>query len=415
VVILDFIGNYKKANNIRKHLSKGQKEQKNEQTGRVEKIIYEYSPNCEVHFDAEVEQILDRQDSQEREITKEDLIAAYYTLAEKLEHKPTPEEINTEGEFKISKYLSVFGSWIKFLREIGEFTEASYHFPQGLHLGHLLFVVKTILSNNLKNTHLDDNYVKLRGGFAEGRVGTFQRQTKFKLQGLMELGLILDDRELEEFKLEFTPKGKKFAELLNPLLNRLDLTFKDKDGDIPSWEMNLSTQHFNNQFFDFIKDKPIIRQFVENTFLNMHAVNLMLNYLYRIERKATINKSDIYESFFKAPFVKIYCDQNGIEVATDEGAKHRCPYLLNILESIGIITQSRNDITIQRFIASKQTLQLKSKETEIELEKRIEKFATFAQSKKIDFSEEEISMLKENFGKEFLTNKYFLTNFEIVK
>ena len=82
----------------------------------------------------------------------------------------------------------MFGSWVRFLREIGEFTEASYHFPQGVHLGHIMYILKTLLDGNLKRTHLDEKYIRLRGNLGEDRLGAFQRQTKYKLQGLMELG-----------------------------------------------------------------------------------------------------------------------------------------------------------------------------------------------------------------------------------
>ena len=191
VVILDFIGNYKRANNIRKFLATGSKEEKNPVTGRVEKVVYEYSPKCEVVFDTEVEVILENQDKQEREITKEDLIDAYYAVSEQLERKPTQEEINSQGEFRVSKYINTFGSWVKFLRDIGEFTEASYHFPQGTHLGHILYILSTLYSGRVDGTHLDQRFIKIRGGLsADERLGSFQRQTKYKLQAMMELGLI---------------------------------------------------------------------------------------------------------------------------------------------------------------------------------------------------------------------------------
>ena len=77
------------------------------------------------------------------------MVGAYYNLSELLQRKPTQGDINQHGEFKISKYLSVFKSWVKFLREIGQFTEASYHFPQGLHLGHLLYIIKVVNSGQL--------------------------------------------------------------------------------------------------------------------------------------------------------------------------------------------------------------------------------------------------------------------------
>ncbi len=120
---------------------------------------------------------------------------------------------------------------VKFLREIGEFTEASYHFPQGLHLGHIFYILKTILGGRLKDTHLDNQYIRIRGNLGEDRLGRFQRQTKYKLQGLMEMGLIIDDRKISadiEYDLKLTPKGKQFAELLKPVFKKLDFHLKTK-------------------------------------------------------------------------------------------------------------------------------------------------------------------------------------------
>lgn len=413
VVILDFISNYEKAGKIREYLAKGKDEQKNAK-GRIEKVVYEYSPKCEVHFDAAVEQILDNQDRAAREITKEDLIDAYYTLAETLGHKPTQQEINDQGEFKIAKYLSVFGSWVRFLREIGEFTEASYHFPQGVHLGHIMYILKTLLDGNLKRTHLDEKYIRLRGNLGEDRLGAFQRQTKYKLQALMELGLIVDDRKIGadiDYQLKLTPKGKQFAEALKPVLKNLDLSFKKKEGNVPSWEMNTYPSEFNQALKTFINKNTAGGTFIAATLLEMHAVGLMLNYLYRVERKKSITKRSIYDGFFKASFVATYCDQNGIETATVSGAEHRCPFLLNILESLGIIEQETSSIELQQFILSKQTIQLKPKETEKEVFDRI----GLIEKSPAKLSAEDTSLLKEAFGKDFLTKNYFLTNFKIIK
>lgn len=415
VIILDFIGNYKKANKIRYYLSKKSKEKRNPTTGRIEKIIYEYAPECEVRFDEEVEEILDRQDRDERGISKEDLLDAHYALAEKLGRKPTQEDINRDGEFKVSRYLSAYGSWVKFLREIGEFTEASYHYPQGLHLGHMLFALKIIGENKRKNTHFDDKYVKLRGNLDSGRVGTFQRQTKYKLQGIMEMGLIVDNRNYgpdEEYPLELTPEGKNLYEILKPLIQKIDLSFSKEKAEVPSWNMKLKPQEFNIQIWNFIKEDK--KEDIQKLFLNTHAVSQMLNYLYRIERKKVISKSVIYSGFFKAPFVKMYCDQNGIDVATKEGTKHRCPFLINILEAIGVLTQTRNEVTLNKFLICKQTMQLQPKESEGIISKRIENISNYLlkKLKKLDSNEE--SLLKETFGKTFLTDEFYLKNYEIL-
>jgi len=418
VVILDFIGNYKKANKIREYLSKKSKEQKNEKTGRIEKIIYDYTPNCEVIFDDDVEEILDKQDSSERGVSKEDLLDAYYTLAEKLERKPTQENINSEGEFRVSAYVSKYGSWIKFLREIGEFTEASYHYPQGLHLGHLLFALKIIGENKRKGTHFDDKYIKLRGNLDSGRLGAFQRQTKYKLQGLMEMGIVVDDRNYkqdETYLLELTPEGKGIYKILKSLLEKINLSFSKAEKGIPSWDMELNPNDFNKLIWEFIKNNENKSESVQKLFLKTPAISQMLNYLYRIERKKVIQKSSIYSKFFKAPFVKMYCDQCGIDIATEEGARHRCPFLLNALEAIGVLHQDRSKIIIQNFLICKQTMQLKSKESEGDIISRIKLVSNLINKKIKDLPSEEESLLKESYGKDFLTNQYLTNTYRILK
>jgi len=415
VLVLDFISNYKKANNIRKYLSKSSKEIKNPKNGRIEKIEYLYSPECNVHFDSEVEQILDAQDKQQREISKEDLIGAYYDLAESIQRKPTQEDINQEGEFKVARYLSIFGSWVRFLREIGEFTEASYHFPQGVHLGHLLYIIKIVHSGRFKGTHLDEKYVRMRGGLNSGRLGAFQRQTKYKLQGLMELGLLVDDRTVakeETYKIELTPRGHEFYKILKSAIVKINLSFKDKKQKIPSWDMNTSVSDFNLAIKDFIDKNKKSQEKIRAVFLEMHAVRLMLNYIYRVERKKIISKSDIYEGFFKSPEVSKYCDQNGIEQATEEGAKHRCPFILNILEAMGVLKNERDRIELQVFLVSPRLLLSRDKEPEEIIRERFTAVKEYSLGNKISIKKQDVSALKEMFGKEFLTRQYFLDKFE---
>ncbi len=416
VSILDFIGNYKKANKIREYLSLSRTEKRNG-SGRIEKYLYEYSPKNEIVFDAEVEEILDAQDRNERGVEKEDLIDAYYKLAEQLGRKPSQEDINRDCEFKVSRFAAVFGSWIKFLREMGEFTEASYHYPQGVHLGHILYVLKTIREKKVKSSHISENYVRIRGNFGEGRLGAFQRQTKYKLQALMEMGLIADDRNLghdENYELKLTPEGENLYYVLKPILQKLDFSFSPSEDKIPSWDMNTEPQEFNIAIWNYIKNKDEKRNFVQKLLLKTHAVAQMLNYLYRIERKKNIDKSEIYEGFFNAPFVKQYCDQVGIDIATEEGSKHRCPFLLNILEAIGVVSQSRSNVLVNYLLLSKETMELKPKESDGELETRIKNVAYILSSKNAQLTDEEISMLKENYGADFLTPKYYLKDFQAI-
>ena len=416
IIILDFIANYKKANNIRKYLSCSSSTKINSETGRTEKIEYHYSSGCKVEFDDNVEEILNIQDKQDISISKEDLVAAYNDLAEKLKRKPTQDEINTQGEFKIVKYINEFGTWIKFLRSIGEFTEASYHYPQGVHLGHLFYILKILGSKKRKGSHIDEKYVRIRGNFADGRLGTFQRQTKFKIQAAMEFGWIADDRNFiddEEYELILTSEGKKLYEKLKPLLTKLNLKTKPSKNNIPKWEMVDNVIKFNEKLLEFIKISPN-KKFIQEQFLKIHAVNQMLNYLYQIERKISISKQDIYKGFFKATFVSKFCDQNGINVASDEGSKHRCPFLLNILDGLGILKQTQSNIILEKFIISTKTFQLEEKESTQNIENRIQKYRIFVNDRKIKFEDDEISKLKETFGNNILTESFYLKDQEFL-
>lgn len=407
VVVIDFIGNYKKANNIRQYLSGGKyTTHKNKTNGRVEKVEYQYNPKCKVLFDSEVEQILDNQDKAEREITKEDLIAAYWDLTERLNRKPSQDDINNEGEFKIAKYLSVFGSWVNFLKEIGELTESSYHFPQGTHLGHIMYILNVVGSNSILTSRIAPQYVRFEKSKDDTTpLSTFQRQTKYKLQAAMEMGILVDFRSDAEsgVSLLLTPDGKKLYDALKPLLATLDMSFNDSGKTEISWTMN-NESTINSTISTYLDKNSMAYNAMEKLLLNMDAIVLFMKYLYSIKRKTVLKKADIYAEFFKIPFVERYCEIHGINPPTDEGAKHRIPFLVNILECLGIVNQNRSDIFINYFVPTIGLMKLNEKEDENITIERINKF------KKQCLSDEEISMFKEIYGKDFYTDNF---NFKI--
>ncbi|MFV9483254.1 DEAD/DEAH box helicase family protein [Christiangramia sp. ASW11-125] len=412
VVVIDFIGNYKKANNIRKYLSKGSKPNINSGNGRVEKILYEYAPKCEVIFESEVEEILDNQDTAEREITKEDLIGAYYDLMEVLKRKPSQEDINAHGEFKMSKYLSLFGSWSKFLKEIGEHTEASYHFPQGTHLGHILYILYSVGNGDLENSYLKSEYVKFSGGYSDD-IGTFQRQTKYKLQALMEIGLLLDFRSSsgsESFDLILSDNGMELYQLLTPLLKSLDFSFSSsgKTGDL-SWKMN-SEGVINQRTHTFLNKHPELLDKVRRYFFEMDALALFLKYLYKNHDQTRFTKNELYNDFFEAPFVKNYLDRNGIDKPTGEGAKRRVPLLINLLEALGVIQQGRSEIKVLGFVSDPRLFESIVDENRNPISNEIsDEIGKWLEGENFEISEDRKSLLREEYGKDFLTDNYYLS------
>lgn len=419
VRVLDFIGNYQRANQIRKYLSKGQQVTDTEIDGRKRcKIEYSYSTGCEVIFSAEVEEILNRQDAQELGVTKEELKDAYFALAETLGRKPSRADLDQEGDHKSAIYVRIFGSWLAFLREIGEYTEASYHYPQGVHLGHILSILKVFGSGNRQGTHFDDEYIRLRGGLGEGRISTYRRQVKYKLQAAMELGILPDDRTYAKdaaYPLELTPTGKELYQALLPLLNNLDLDFPRGDDGIPSTRMAARDEEYNEHIRSHINADVNARKVVQRVFLNMHAVGQMLAFLYHIIRAPEVARSQVYEQFFQAPFVKQYCDQEGIEEATPEGAKHRCPYLLNILAACDAIEASRDRIRVRKLMLIPSLIRSYKREEAETSKVRLNMVKAALPASPEKLSDEDLSIVRELFGGTFLTRDYYLSEYEILE
>ncbi|WP_414575101.1 DEAD/DEAH box helicase family protein [Anabaena sp. CCY 9402-a] len=416
VRVLDFIGNYKRANQIRKYLSKGTKPGA-EDGGRGKKLEYEYSNGCEVIFSAEVEEILNRQDAAEAGVSKEELKDAYFALAETLGRKPSQTDLNA-SEYKATVYIRIFGSWMKFLREIGEYTEASYHYPQGTHLGHILSILKVFGSGNRAGSHLDDEFIRLRGGLGENRLGTYQRQVKYKLQAAMELGILPDDRNFaadEVYPLELTPLGRELYNAFHPMLNRLNLDFPREADGIPSTRMQDNEEAYNNAIREHIRVDAGARAVAYRIFLKMHAVQQMLAFLYHIIRTAEVDRSTIYDQFFKAPFVKQFCDQEGIDEATAEAAKRRCPFLLNILAACDVIDARRSNITIKRLLLLPSLVKPYQREEAETTNARLRAVAAAFPYAPEQLNDEDLSIVKELFGGTFLTKDYYLTEFEIAK
>lgn len=419
VRVLDFIGNYKRANQVRKYLSKSSRQTEIDDNGRRrKKIEYIYSTGCEVKFDPTVEEILDRQDAAEIGIDKEDLKDAYFALAETLGRKPTRSDLDVKGEFKSAAYARLFGSWVGFLREVGEYTEASYHYPQGTHLGHILSILWYFGMPSRKGTHFDDKYIRMRGNLGEGRISTYRRQVKYKIQAAMELGILEDDRRASstgEFIPALTPLGLELLTALKPFLKKLDLIFpKGKEG-VPETRMADDEHTYNAVIKRAIQESKPARKVIYRVFFGMHAVQQMLAFLYHICREQAISRTQIYEQFFKAPFVRQYCDQEGIEEATLEASRRRCPFLLNILDACDIIQAETSTIKVKKLVLMPSLLRPYAREEKEKSQARLKAVANAWPKDQGELQPEDISIVRELFGPKFLTDQYHLRELIIVE
>jgi hypothetical protein len=218
----------------------------------------------------------------------------------------------------------------------------------------------------------------------------------------------MDRLEVEQL----TPQGKELRNALKPLLRNLDLAFPLEDDGLPSTRMALGDQEYNRVVLEFLAKNHEAKALWLNTVLRMPAVVQMLSYLYQITRRVNMERSEIYQDFFNAPFVKQFCDQEGIEEATEEAARHRCPFLLNVLESCGIIEQDRHTITVKRFLITASTLRSHRRESMEEAETRAVKLYRTWPDNEAAMDTADVSMLRELFGREFLTKDYHLREAE---
>ena len=414
---LDFIGNYKRARSDRDYLAKKKKVvETGEGRARKRKIEYTYSTGCEVRFDEKVEQILNTQDAEALGIGKLELTQAYYALAEALGRKPARAEIDAQGDYKSASYTQVFGSWSGFIREMGEYTEASYHYPQGTHVGHILAILWYFGFTDRTGTPFDNQYIRLRGGFGDGRIANYRRQVRYKLQAAMELGLLQDDRAIlgdDDVFPELLPLGREVRAVLLPVLQQCDLTLPPDEEGIPSSRMRENESVYNAAVRERVNADSAAARIIRSAVLSMPAVHQMLAFLYHVARRETVARSFIYENFFQAPFVQRFLEQEGIEEATIEASKRRCPFLVSLLDALGVIDSDRKAIMVRQLTS--RLVRPHAGENEQLSRRRRQAMRAAWPDHPETLSAEDLSVLRELFGGELFTASYPLADVPLIE
>lgn len=289
-------------------------------------------------------------------------------------------------------------------------TEASFHYPQGTHLGHILSILWHF-SKERAGTPFDDNYIRLNGSLGSGRLAAYRRQVKYKILAAIELGLITDIRLVEDsasYVPELTESGRELWRLLASYVNTNDLILEaDEDGDY-STTTPQQPHFYNGILYQFQQESEEFRELYQRIFLNMPAVKQMLKFLYHQERTNVVSKARVYENFFQSEPVQNFCDAMGIDPATHEAAKRRCPFLLNVLESCGIVSQGQFDVTVNRLALSPDLLVPEGVDptaAEAVLQIVIDEWGSGISS----LDEQDQKNLRNLFGAQFLTDRYYLS------
>lgn len=410
VIVLDFIGNFKKVENIKHYISGGNSGESvgNSSDGKCSfgvKEFLDWPIGCDVHFDESVEELFKSNQDSGQAIANEELIDNYYSVKETLHKKPKPEDMNNESisKFKLSVYRNNYETWNKFLEAIGEATKASYHYPQGTHLGHIFYIVKTLGDNKFTELVNPELYISKDG------LSKLARQTRYKIWACMEIGFLFDDRNPEEEAIDdtfknLTPDGKILYDILCKYVKDSDFYDFSINGKTEiSWQMTHNEAYFNN----FIKSLPLNEQEkLAKIFMNMDAVKHVLVYLLHENKNIThFNKQEVYKNFFSSPYVQEYFDINGISIPTEEGAKHRLPFILNILAAFNIISYSgRSNFDICRLPLAEILFDTPSYSAEVNINATKEYFASGTIPEK-----NQIIELRTLFGADFMTPSYNLS------
>jgi hypothetical protein len=140
----------------------------------------------------------------------------------------------------------------------------------------------------------------------------------------------------------------------------------------------------------------------------MPAVQQMLAFLYHVCRTKEIQRNMVYKQFFQAPFVKLFCDQEGIEEATLEASRRRCPFLLNVLDACGIINVSKGNITVHKLVLASWLVRPHEREEQKKSHERLKAVEEAYQDTSSRLSNEGLSIVRELSGADFLTPNYYL-------
>src|SRR5207302_229451 len=104
----------------------------------------------------------------------------------------------------------------------------------------------------------------------------------------------------------------------------------------------------------------------------------------------------------------------GIEEATEEAAKRRCPFLINVLDACGFISQNVSTITVEKLIIAGPIVRANPGEKIEDAQHRAERLWNAIKNATV-LPTDDVSILREIFGKEFLTDSYHLKEYEYIE
>jgi HKD family nuclease len=251
------------------------------------------------------------------------------------EEQHVPFNLTGEEEIlsNIDTYETVYGSYSNYVNITNGFTKTYYHIPQGVHIGHIFYIIKAL------GDGFTDYRLNLFNQSTTGEHGTSVRQTNYKVGVCMEL-MLLDDYRLPQnlnnpmFTLRLSKNGEILYHLLNEVVT--DDTFYDFATESPTtWRM----QHNNVEYYiDFIKGlNASAREILFQLLSNLPIFRLLVDFISQYDSN-DIPLSVLYGEFWKYQPVVEHLDLLEITVPSSQSSlEHRMPFLISLLRSFFIV------------------------------------------------------------------------------
>lgn len=217
----------------------------------------------------------------------------------------------------------------------------SFLYPQGFHIGALYYIVKNLGDRNFSYPFNPETYFPKAYKLP---LGTFEREFRYRIWALMEMGLIEDHRKTGNYLSyqHLTKKGLKIYKLIRKItfpgsfFNRISGT---------SWDMTLSPA-------DFIRFTLTLRTSSHKLFSLLHEVIVSMDCSqdfigYFISKgKHRIKKDDLYNAYFSDPYIMRTFRNRALTPPNRsyETSRRRVSVVIGLLESIGEVRGYSNQV-----------------------------------------------------------------------
>lgn len=209
--------------------------------------------------------------------------------------------------------------------------KAGYYYPQGLHIGHILFIIRQIGNRDFSNLLRPEDYYK------EPKSENF-RQTRYRIWFMMELGLIKDDRIVGDPRCykELTPLGMQWFAHLSELEKRpsFPADFFEFSG---RWRMKHVHQYYVNFVKNLENSDPQFFKLIRHTLFNLDALRHLVRFFVHEKKTNKIKNRILYGKYFKTPFVKDFFAEKGLRQESTTSAEHRLSVLVGLLDSVNVM------------------------------------------------------------------------------